>query len=295
MEFIQLQAFLSVAEKRSFSAAANALSITQPAVSKRIQALEEQLKRPLFDRMAKGATLTPAGHALLSPARRVLAEVANCKAELRSLDGKVSGSLTLGTSHHIGLRHLPTLLRHYINTYPEVQVDLQLSQSEDAFARVIDNQLELAVITLPTTPTAGVVAVCLWPDPLVFSASHDHPLAEQRQVTPAELVQHTALLPTPGTATRRLLEEQLQPHAQSLGQVLETNYLETNKGLAEAGLGWALLPASMLGDKLKALPVTGLKLCRELGVVRREGRTLSTAALAMLAMLHQPPSDKITQ
>ncbi len=286
MEIAQLQAFLAVAEHRSFSMAAMALFITQPAVSKRINSLENQLGRTLFDRLGKEVSLAPAGHALLPAARRVMAEIANCQSDLQSLDGQVSGPLALGSSHHIGLRHMPALLRHYIHTFPEVQVDLQLGESEDALARVIDNSLELAVITLPSKPVNGLICECLWPDPLVFCVAPDHPLSKLRNVKPSDLVQHTAVLPTRSTATRRLLEEQLQPYGQSLGQVLETNYLETNKGLAEAGLGWALLPKSMIADHLRILAVNALNLHRELGVVRREGRTLSAAANAMLRLLH---------
>jgi len=288
MEIAQLQAFLAVAEQRSFSAAAGALFITQPAVSKRIHSLETQLGHQLFDRLGKQVALAPAGHTLLPHARRVLAEVANCEAELSTLDERIAGPLTLGTSHHIGLRHLPPLLRHYINTYPDVKIDLQLSESEDALARVIDNSLELAVITLPAQPPTGLICECLWPDPLVFCVGTDHPLASEHKLSPSILCQHSAVLPMRGTATRRLLEEHLHQHGVRLSDVLETNYLETNKGLAEAGLGWALLPQNMLSDRLKNLPVEGLTLKRELGVVRREGRTLSAAAKAMLDLLQQP-------
>lgn len=290
MEITQLRAFLCVAEHRSFSEAANSLFITQPAVSKRINTLEAQLGRQLFDRLGKQIALTPAGRALLPAARRVLVEVANCEAELLSLDGQIAGPLALGTSHHIGLRRLPPLLRHYIHSYPDVQVDLQLSESEDALARVMDNTLELAVITLPTEKPAGVVCEILWPDPLVFCVAAEHPLATADQIDAAALCAHTALLPSRGTATRRLLQEQMQPHGQQLGQILETNYLETNRGLAEAGLGWALLPASMVNDTLCTLSVPDFTLSRDLGVVHRRGRTLSSAANAMLQVLRSKSS-----
>ncbi|MGB0866352.1 MAG: LysR family transcriptional regulator [Granulosicoccaceae bacterium] len=285
MEIAQLQAFLAVAEHRSFSGAAVALFITQPAVSKRINTLEGQIDRPLFDRLGKQVTLTPAGRALLPSARRVLAEIANCEAELQSLDGRVAGPLALGTSHHIGLRRLPELLRHYIQTYPEVEVDLQLSVSEEALDSVMDNSLELAVITLPHTTPSGICSEILWVDPLEFCCAIEHPLASQQSVSAEELCQHTALLPSRGTATRRLLEEQLQPLGAQLGRVLETNYLETNKGLAQAGLGWALLPTTMLDPSLRRLQIKHINLSRNLGLVRRQGRTLSAAAEAMLALL----------
>lgn len=280
-----MQAFLAVAEHRSFSAAASALFITQPAVSKRIHSLENSLEECLFDRLAKQVSLTPAGQKLLPAARRVLSEVANCRAELQTIGGQIAGPLALGTSHHIGLRRLPTILREYIHTHPAVRVDLQLADSEDALERVLDNRLEIAVITLPSEPKNGLVVEALWLDPLVFCVATGHTLAALKSVTPPELVAHTALLPTRSSATRRLLEEQLQPHGQRLGQVLETNYLETNKGLAAAGLGWTLLPESMIEDDLEVLDLQGLSLHRKLGVVWREGKTLSAAANAFIDSL----------
>jgi len=262
VEITQIQAFVTVAEQGSFSLAAEALHITQPAVSKRISALESSLDKQLFDRLPKKLVLTPAGEALLPRARRVLVEVAHCRSELLSLDGQLSGPLALGTSFHIGQRRLPKLLRHYIDSHPNVRVDLQLTESENALNQVLDHSLELAVITLPSQAPAGIICEHLWTDKLVLCASIDHPLAQLPDVSAAVLCEH-------------------------LGQVLEINYLETNKGLVEAGLGWTLLPKNMMSDALCELPVEHINLQRELGVVRLAGKSQSSAATAMLELLLQ--------
>ena len=98
MDILNLQTFISVSDAGSFSRASEQLFITQPAVSKRISALEQELGIPLFDRIGKKVQLTEAGHALLPSAKKILAELEESRRAISNLSGKVSGSLKLGTS-----------------------------------------------------------------------------------------------------------------------------------------------------------------------------------------------------
>src|SRR2546426_1778475 len=107
MDTQALAAFIAVAESASFSRAGEALHLSQPAVSKRIAALEEQLRSPLFDRVGRRIGLTDAGRALLPYAKRVLQDIEDGRRALSHLSDKVSGRLSIGTSHHIGLHRLP--------------------------------------------------------------------------------------------------------------------------------------------------------------------------------------------
>src|SRR5690625_1031991 len=102
-----LQAFLAVAESDSFSRAAEQLHLTQPAVSKRIATLETQIGARLFDRIGRRVTLTEAGQILLPRARQILIMVDDSRRALTNLEGQIAGSLTLATSHHVGLHRLP--------------------------------------------------------------------------------------------------------------------------------------------------------------------------------------------
>ena len=113
MDLGALDAFVAIADTGSFSAAGERLFLTQPAVSKRIAALEAQLGRRLFDRVGREVALTEAGLALLPRARRILAELDDSRRALGNLDAEVGGRLSLATSHHVGLHRLPPLLRAF--------------------------------------------------------------------------------------------------------------------------------------------------------------------------------------
>ena len=113
MDVQNLHAFLQVAEAGSFSQAAQALHLTQPAVSKRVALLEEQLDSRLFDRIGRSITLTEAGQALLPHVRTVLLALDAAEQSVRDLSGDVTGELLLATSHHIGLHHLAPALRSF--------------------------------------------------------------------------------------------------------------------------------------------------------------------------------------
>ena len=132
METNNLNAFVLVAENGSFSAAAQKLHLTQPAVSKRVATLEEQLDTVLFDRIGRTVTLTEAGRALLPHARAVQQELAAAERSVRDLDGDVAGHLRLATSHHIGLHRLPPVLSYFNRQYPGVQIDIEFTDSEQA-------------------------------------------------------------------------------------------------------------------------------------------------------------------
>src|SRR3990167_4268759 len=149
MDISALQAFLAVAESGSFSRAAEKIFLTQPAISKRIAALERQIGARLFDRIGRGIRLTEAGEALLSRARTVLKDLEDIKRGIANLSGTIAGELSLATSHHIGLRRLPGPLKRFHETYPQVRLNLHFMDSEKACTAVAKGDLELAVVTLP--------------------------------------------------------------------------------------------------------------------------------------------------
>lgn len=284
MDISALQAFTAVADSASFSQAAEKLFLTQPAVSKRIAALELELDSPLFDRIGRQVVLTEAGEALLPHARRILDEVESSRRAITDLSGRIAGRLSLGTSHHIGLHRLPPLLRELRRRYPDLQLDIRFLDSETACRMVEHGELELAIVTLPPRPSAQLLLRTLWEDPLSVVCAPDHPLAGYKKAGLPTLAQHRAILPGPETFTRQIVEAAFKPLGMSLQVELSTNYLETIKMLAAVGLGWSVLPKSMLDSDLKQLH-TPLKLSRQLGVVQHASRTPSNATRAMLELL----------
>lgn len=285
MNIEDLQAFVAVAEQGSFSRAADRLFRTQSAVSKRVAALEEELTARLFDRIGHRTGLTEAGRALLPRARRILAEVEDSARAVRNLSGEVSGRLSVGTSHHIGLHRLPPVLRSFTRDHPEVDLDLRFMGSEAVCDAVGHGELEVGIVTLPLAPPAHLDTRPVWKDRLNVVVGGDHPLAHRPPRSVAALAGHAAVLPARGTYTRELMEEAFAALGASLHVTLSTNYLETLKMLAAVGLGWSLLPDTMVDDTLVLLKVPRLKLRRDLGIVTHRSRVLSNAGKALIAQV----------
>ena len=286
MEFNSLKAFIAVAESGSFTEASERLFLTQPAVSKRIAALEDELGAPLFDRIGRSVTLTEAGEALLPRARRILDEVKASREAISNLSGEVAGELSFGTSHHIGLHRLPPILRAFNQAHPQVELDIHFYDSEDACREVGHGNLALALITLPSELEGPLEELVVWEDPLAVIVAPDHPLAGNR-ATLTELIEHPAIFPAKNTYTRQLIDEALQHHRVSANVRLATNYLETIKMMVSVGLGWSILPRSMVDEDVAEVEVKELTLSRRLGVVTHKQRSLANAAQAFIALLQE--------
>ena len=285
MDFPALATFVAVAEHGSFSRAAESMFTTQPAVSKRVRALEDELGVTLIDRLGRGIRLTEAGETFLASSRRLLADARANREEVRTLGGTVTGRLRLGTSHHVGIHRLPPVLKAFTQAHPEVTLDLLFMDSEQACAAVADGALELAIVTLPDREDAALETALVWSDPLRIVAAPDHPLLAEAPLDPRALARHPAVLPARGTVTRTILLDALARFDVAIETSLETNYLETIKMMVSVGLGWSALPESMADGGVVAVEVEGLEMARRLGSVTQRGRTLSRAARAMVGSL----------
>jgi DNA-binding transcriptional LysR family regulator len=282
MDIAALQAFLAVAETSSFSRAAERIFLTQPAISKRIAALEASLGTRLFDRIGRTIQLTPAGQALLTRSRAILRELDDVKRSIANLAGAITGELSLATSHHIGLHRLPGPLKQFHETYPGVRLDLRFMDSEKACRAVAHGEIELAIVTLPPVIDAPLQAIKIWDDPLDIVVGRTHPLAGTTPASPKVLLDYPAILPGPGTYTREIILKALGPWRDKITVGMATNYLEVLKMLAAIGLGWSALPRTMIDESLSVVQIRKMKLVRSLGIVTHAARTLSNAAQAMI-------------
>jgi DNA-binding transcriptional LysR family regulator len=284
MDIQSIKAFITVSETGSFSRAAASLFLTQPAISKRIQALEHALGITLFDRIGKSVRLTEAGYALLPSCKRILDEIAESQRIISNLRQSTSGILSLATSHHIGLHRLPPVLREFAGSYPEVELKLSFMDSEQACRQIINGAIEVAIITLPDVGNDRLELKPVWNDPLCIAVSRHHALAFESSCTIKRLLKYAAILPSRGTYTRQLIDDALCLD-ESVNTLLETHYLETIKAMVKTGLGWSMLPQSMLDESLTALDIKHVRTTRQLGTVVHSMRTKSNAANAMINLL----------
>jgi DNA-binding transcriptional LysR family regulator len=282
MDIAALKAFVEVADHGSFSEAAEALYLTQPAVSKRVAQLEQELGARLFDRIGRRISLTSTGIELLPRARRLINDAREIKRLVSDLSGEVRGRLVMGTSHHIGLHRLPPVLKRFSEDFPQVRLDIRFMDSEAACRAVETGDLELAIVTLPPGQPPNLQLQEIWDDPLAFMVGLDHPLAGRERVSLQELLGHPAVLPGTSTYTRGILEEAMREAGGELNVAMATNYLETLHMLVATGLGWSLLPATVLDAEVHQFQVSGMQLSRQLGAVTHQKRSLSNAGAEMI-------------
>lgn len=296
MDTQHLQAFVAVAETGSFSGAGQRLHLTQPAVSKRIAALEQQLHNPLFDRVGRQISLTQAGLSLLPNAKRILQEVADAQRAVADLQGEVRGNLSIATSHHIGLHRLPLHLRHFTERYPQVKLDLHFLDSEQAYTEVLQGRYDLGIVTLALEPDSRMIEEVIWRDKLHFVAAHDHPLSDRRSLTLADLSPWQAIMPDTGTYTTRLVKQLFDQRGESLDVTMVTNHLDTIKMMLSIGLGWGVLPQTLLADgQLKPLNLNHPPLTRPLGAVHHRQRNVNNAARVFLQLLKGSLTTEVTK
>ena len=279
-----LKAFVTVAECASFSVAAEKLHLTQSAVSKRIALLEQQVRKRLFDRIARQVSLTEAGIALLPRAQHILQEHEAAIQAINDLSGHVGGKLRLAISHHLGLHRLPPILKKFAHQFPNVSLDIAFMDSEKAYEQILQGQSEVAVITLALETHQNIQSQRIWTDPLRFICAPDHDLALIKQPTLQDLAQHSVILPGLNTYTGRIIQNLFDNQGIPLSAPLSTNYLETISTMVEIGLGWSMLPETLVKN-LYVMPVGHPNVERELGYIHHRNRSLSNAAIAFIQLL----------
>ena len=284
MNLAAFEAFIKVMETGSISMAADLLFITQPAVTKRIHSLEDYFGVKLFESAGRGVQATHAAHSLLPKVKNWLNELGDIHHTLSHQQGQVQGKLKIGTSHHIGLHHLPSHLRDYVQTFPNVTLDVHFVDSEQAHEKVLAGDLELAFLTLPPQGDDRLNYVTIWNDPLVFVAAPFHPLAQQHNLSLQDLIEYPSLLPATQTYTSQITLAEFEKQGLKPKISMSNNPLESIRMLVSIGLGWSVLPKTLVNQELQQLDIT-VDMNRELGMVWHPGRTQSKAVLELIEMM----------
>ncbi|KZN12182.1 LysR family transcriptional regulator [Marinomonas sp. TW1] len=287
LDIAELLTFIKVAETHSFSDAATRLFVTQPAISKRIAALESNLGVKLFDRIGRQVQLTEAGMRLLPKAKKMAEDLEDIKRSMTLQMQDVSGELRLSTSHHVGLHRLPDSLKRFQQDYPSAQLEIEFTQSEEAYQHVLKGHAELAVITLSNKENNLLESIPIWSDPLTCVVSKDHPLSHLDKISLVDLAQYPCVLPNKNTFTRQIAEQVFGKQGLKPQVRMNTNNLETLAMLVSIGWGWSLLPSTLVDDRLTVLNFPELNVERKLGVLHHKHKTLSRAANAFISLLKQ--------
>jgi DNA-binding transcriptional LysR family regulator len=259
----RLKVFHTVAKLLSFTRAAEALHMTQPAVTFQVRQLEEAFNTRLFDRTHNKVSLTPTGEKVSDFAERIFDLYTEMENSVRDLTGEISGALTIGASTTIAEYMLPALLGEFKNRYPEINLRLKVSNSEGIVSMVEQNVIDLGVVEAPVSNKNLIVEVCK-DDHLVVVAAPDHELAQRGgKVRPAELKQYPFVSREEGSGTREvimqyLLDENVNPA--EMNYCLELGSPEALKGAVEAGMGISILSRSTIDKELKLNTLVELQL-----------------------------------
>jgi LysR family transcriptional regulator, transcriptional activator of the cysJI operon len=291
LESFRLRVFREVARHCSFRRAAEALYITQPAVTQHIKALEEETGAALFDRGSGGVQLTEAGRTLLRYAeesQRALNDAAEAVAALR---GELRGRLQLAASTTIAQYLLPDVLGKFLSKHPAVDLVLESANTAQVVRSVLDGSAALGLIEGPAHRSQLLVTPWL-EDELVLVVPHDHEWAS-RSVRLQELTEARLLLRESGSGTREVLEDALAEAGAPLTRVhchMELGSTETLLGCIEAGLGvgfasrFAIRRQLRLGS-LSVAKVNGLKVRRPLSIVQMRSPELHGVSAAFAESL----------
>ncbi|MEC4718616.1 LysR family transcriptional regulator [Noviherbaspirillum sp. CPCC 100848] len=237
--FKQLEALLLVARHESVSRAAEALHVTQPAVSLQLRMLEEAAGTPLTRRVGRGIQLTAAGEVMVDFADRILRLWEEAADEVAALKGAISGTLRIGaitTAEYL----LPPMLVQFTTERPGVRIKLQAGNRNEIVSMLTKHEIDLAIMGTPPRELR-TNASRFARHPMAFIASPDHPLMKKRRVTLGDIMEANLLVRERGSGTRTTVERLFKEASMPLRIGSELSSNEAIKRMAVAGLGVAFL------------------------------------------------------
>ncbi len=250
MLLTQIDAFLTIAERRSVSEAAAVLYVTQPALTTRIKNLERELGVDLFVRTARGMRLTAEGRAFRSHAQRAVQELSEGRELLRELrEGRV-GELLVGTAPAISTYVLPLVLRRFQAAFPNVHLIVRTGHSEEILELVLRERVQLGLVR--ELPHPAITSSPLYEDEIVLVVDPEHRLAAQASIEVGELATERLIL-FDRTSSYFVLTSAFFREAGIVPRgVMELDNVDATKKMVEHGLGIAFLPYTAVRGELAA-------------------------------------------
>src|SRR5471032_1826972 len=247
MNLDQLKAFVMLAERRTFTEAAHRLGLSQPTLSRQVQALEEELGAKLLVRTPRGVALTDSGARFLSRAREAVEVLRQGSEELHELAHLPRGPVAIGVLPSVGAYALPEVLGAFVGQFKEVRLRLVEAHADGLEEKVAEGELDLIITTLPVH-RVELMAQKLWSESFRLVVPRGHKLARARKPVALSEVVGETLIVVPGSAAEAVLRAACEAQGQELRVGLEVDHAESQRRMVERGVGVALLPAIMLRD-----------------------------------------------
>ena len=283
-----LRAFVAVAELSSFRAAATELHLSQPALSRRIEKLEDALGVRLFDRTTRSVEMTAVGREFSRKARELLNGLEESLLGIRDVATRVTGEVTVACVPSAVRYFLPAVLRKYHERWPRIVVRLIDEGANEVLNLIVRNEADFGLNYIGTQEP-DVEFEPVLKEPFVVACPPDHPLARKRKVTWAELGQYDYMTVGKASGNRMLLDLALTDVPDRPQWYCEVRHVSTLVSLVEAGLGVAAVPRLAMPPgkhpTLTSVPLVEPTVSRTVGLIRRRGRSLSPAAQQLYDML----------
>ncbi len=297
MDFGQIEAFVQVSTHSSFSRAAEALHLTQPSITARIQALERELGEELFERGGRSVRLTDAGHVFLPYVGRILQQLQEGRDAVEDVRKVQLGSLRLGSAITISTYVLPTILHRFCADYPLVDVVIRTGRSEQVLNMLLTDEVQVGLMRTLSHPDTE--SIHLYGDEIVLVAHPGHEFAAAGKATIAEIASEPIVLFDRGSSYYGLIHDLFRKANVIPNVAMELDSLEATKRMVEQGLGVALVPDVTVRRELESgtLVQVGLldvePIRRTIALQYRRNRKRSRAVQAFIDTLAEIYSARL--
>ncbi len=288
LNLAHLATFRLVIQRGSFSAAADVLGISQPAVSLQIRQLEHFLRSRLLERTGRGVKATAAGLALLTHGERIEQAVEETLRSLDAFSHEVSGTVSLGTGATACIHLLSPLLQQLRETYPLLKVGVTTGNTPGVVRAIEENRLDLGLVTMPVSGRGLEITPILDEEFVCISAQQEQ---EEWVPTPDSLHTLPLIAFESGSGTRALIDGWFQASGLQPEPVMQLGSIEAIKRMVRAGLGYSIVPrmaVEQAADRegLRVLSLTPV-LHRQLAIVMRQDKILSKGISGLIRLLQQ--------
>ncbi|GCE21033.1 LysR family transcriptional regulator [Dictyobacter kobayashii] len=291
MNLQNLRVFLKVAELEHITRASEELHLTQPAVTKIIQSLEQEAHLELVERQGRRIVLTHAGRVLQTYARQMFSLEREMDDALAALRDVHRGEIKLAANTTAGVYLLPSIVARFRSLYPQVALNISILNSQDIIDHILDWSLDFGIVEGEASQLPESLNVRFFTrDTLILVVPPGHPWCGYEKISAAELGDNVLVVREPGSGVRDMLERELACRDISLKPLLTLTDNEAIKQMVISGVGAAVVSfltvqRELASGDLVQIPLADMKLQPELSFIQRPDKQLSRAAQAFFSFL----------
>jgi DNA-binding transcriptional LysR family regulator len=298
MQFEALKVYCDVARFRSFSQAAAANDLTQPAASQIVSQLEKRLGVKLVDRSTRPPQLTPEGQTYYEGVRQLVERYLEIESTIRQSQPDMATLVQVAAIYSVGLRDMNQYIELFGAGHPAEKVQIEYLHPDRVYEKVLDGSADLGLVSFPKK-SRGLVALPWRDEEMVLTCAPGHPLARQRTVKVSRLAKHSFVAFDRGLTIRREIDRFFKEHGVAVEAALEFDNIETIKHAVEVS-GVTLLPLPTIEREiasrtLAAVRLADARMVRPLAIIHRRNGRMSPAVQRFVELLRQPDDESLRE